>query len=69
MEIFGYYLPWVLSGIAVTTIAYGLLSLLGPSTPAIKWIGYQVLFGIGSGAAATGVSHYMFPMFQLFEAI
>jgi len=52
----GYYLPWVLSGTALTTIAYGLLSLVGPATAVHSWIGYQILFGIGCGAAATGVS-------------
>jgi len=56
VESLGYYLPWVLSGTALTTIAYGLLSLVGPSTPVQQWVGYQILFGVGCGAAATGVS-------------
>ncbi|KAL9082890.1 MAG: hypothetical protein Q9165_008743 [Trypethelium subeluteriae] len=53
-EKFGYYLPWVLSGTALSTIGYGLLSLLTPTTPVAKWVGFQVLFGVGNGSAASG---------------
>ncbi|KAI9684239.1 MAG: hypothetical protein M1822_005712 [Bathelium mastoideum] len=49
----GYYLPWALSGTALTTIAYGLCSLLSPMTPVRNWVGYQILSGIGNGAAAS----------------
>ncbi|KAI1412496.1 MFS general substrate transporter [Hypoxylon sp. FL1857] len=49
----GYYLPWVVTGTAVVTIAYGLLSRLTPFTPARDWIGYQILFGLGCGGAWT----------------
>ncbi|KAK0363948.1 hypothetical protein LTR02_005614 [Friedmanniomyces endolithicus] len=45
----GYYLPWTVSGSAISAIGYGLLSLLSPTTPAAKWIGFQVLYGVGSG--------------------
>ncbi|KAK0260207.1 hypothetical protein LTS09_005023 [Friedmanniomyces endolithicus] len=45
----GYYLPWTVSGSAISAIGYGLLSLLSPTTPAAKWIGYQVFYGVGSG--------------------
>ncbi|KAF2228775.1 MFS general substrate transporter [Viridothelium virens] len=53
-EKLGYYLPWVLSGTALSTIGYGLLSLFNPTTSTGKWIGYQVLYGVGNGAAASG---------------
>ncbi|KAH8892007.1 MFS general substrate transporter [Thozetella sp. PMI_491] len=52
VEILGYYLPWVLVGSSITAISYGLLSLLEPSTPVQQWVGYQILYGIGIGAAA-----------------
>ncbi|KAK0247424.1 hypothetical protein B0A54_08360 [Friedmanniomyces endolithicus] len=45
----GYYLPWTVSGSAISAIGYGLLSLLSPTTPAAMWIGFQVLYGVGSG--------------------
>ncbi|KFY33399.1 hypothetical protein V494_07663 [Pseudogymnoascus sp. VKM F-4513 (FW-928)] len=49
----GYYLPWALSGTALNTIAYGLYSTLSPTTPVSNWIGYQILGGVGNGAAAS----------------
>ncbi|KAJ5188443.1 hypothetical protein N7491_004768 [Penicillium cf. griseofulvum] len=49
-EILGYYLPWNLGGSAVTAIGYGLMSLIKPTTISHKWLGYQVLYGVGSGA-------------------
>ncbi|KAH8906887.1 MFS general substrate transporter [Coniochaeta sp. PMI_546] len=50
IEILGYYLPWTLGGAAMSAIGYGLLSLLSPSTPPARWIGYQVFYGVGSGS-------------------
>ncbi|KAL4905453.1 hypothetical protein BDW74DRAFT_152651 [Aspergillus multicolor] len=49
-EIFGYYLPWNLGGSALAAIGYGLMSMLKPTTSSSKWIGYQILYGVGSGA-------------------
>ncbi|KAF2084028.1 putative MFS transporter [Saccharata proteae CBS 121410] len=49
----GYYLPWVVSGSAISATAYGLLSMLTPTYPAAKRIGYQILAGFGCGCAAT----------------
>ncbi|KAJ5382596.1 hypothetical protein N7517_000507 [Penicillium concentricum] len=49
-EILGYYLPWNLGGSALTAIGYGLMSLIKPKTTSSKWLGYQVLYGVGSGA-------------------
>ena len=55
---FGYYLPWVVGGSVISTIGYGLLSLLSRTTSAAKWIGYQVFYGVGSGSIASGVSPF-----------
>ncbi|KEF53516.1 uncharacterized protein A1O9_10491 [Exophiala aquamarina CBS 119918] len=52
--VLGYYLPWLLAGSSISAIGYGLLSLLAPTTPAAKWIGYQVFYGVGGGAMASG---------------
>ena len=52
IEKLGYYLPWVVTGTAVTCIGYGLLSTLGPHTPAPKWIGFQTFYGVGNGCMA-----------------
>jgi hypothetical protein len=49
-EKLGYYLPWNLGGAAVAAIGYGLMSMLKPTTPSSKWIGYQIIYGIGSGS-------------------
>ncbi|KAJ5733693.1 hypothetical protein N7493_002479 [Penicillium malachiteum] len=49
ISVLGYYLPFLFAGGAISAIGYGLLSLLNPTTPASKWIGYQVLYGVGSG--------------------
>lgn len=54
----GFYLPWVLSGTALATIGYGLLSTLSPTTSTSRRIGYQILFGVGVGSATTSVSLY-----------
>ncbi|KAK4465133.1 major facilitator superfamily transporter [Cladorrhinum samala] len=53
IERFGYYLPWILGGSSVAAAGYGLLSLLDKNTPAARWIGYQVLYGVGSGAMSS----------------
>jgi hypothetical protein len=37
-------------------IGDGLYSLLGPSTPTAKWIGYQIVSGCGNGLGSTIVS-------------
>ncbi|TGO09987.1 hypothetical protein BTUL_0148g00210 [Botrytis tulipae] len=45
----GYYLPFSVVGGCFAAIGYGLISTYTPSTPASKWIGYQILGGIGRG--------------------
>lgn len=59
-------MPWNLGGSAISAIGYGLMSLLEPTTSASKWIGYQVLYGVGSGAMTSAVSllsHIPVPLF------
>ncbi|CAK7201392.1 hypothetical protein SEUCBS139899_004096 [Sporothrix eucalyptigena] len=45
----GYYLPWAVGGMAISSIGTGLLSTLSPTTPAGHWIGFQILAGAGRG--------------------
>ncbi|KAJ5586969.1 uncharacterized protein N7459_002734 [Penicillium hispanicum] len=47
---FGYYLPWAVGCGILTSIANGLISTFTPDTPPGKWIGYQILLGVGRGA-------------------
>lgn len=56
IEKLGYYLPWVVAGGAVSAVGYGVLSLLSPTTPVANWIGYQIVYGVGNGCMAAGVS-------------
>ncbi|KAL7940984.1 major facilitator superfamily domain-containing protein [Trichoderma barbatum] len=46
---FGYYTPFFLASSVLTAIGGGLLSMLEPGTGHSKWIGYQILFGLGLG--------------------
>ncbi|PYH87574.1 putative MFS transporter [Aspergillus ellipticus CBS 707.79] len=50
---FGFYLPSIATGTALTTIAYGLFSTFGSSTAVRDWIGYQILFGAGCGMTSS----------------
>ncbi|KAG2421024.1 hypothetical protein HFD88_000640 [Aspergillus terreus] len=45
----GYYLPFILASSILMSIANGLLSTLSPSTSTAKWVGYQILLGVGRG--------------------
>ncbi|RDW65075.1 putative HC-toxin efflux carrier TOXA [Coleophoma cylindrospora] len=47
----GYYLPFVIVGAAFVAIGNGLLSTLLPATSTGKWIGYQIIAGVGRGLA------------------
>ncbi|CAI7585270.1 unnamed protein product [Penicillium crustosum] len=49
ISVLGYYLPFLLMGGVISSIGYGLMSTLDTTTPVAKWIGYQVLYGVGSG--------------------
>lgn len=60
-QVTGYYLPWVLAGSRVSTIGYGILSMLSPTTSTARWIGYQIVYGVGSGTGTSGVSCFELP--------
>ncbi|KAI0104436.1 putative MFS multidrug transporter [Daldinia grandis] len=45
----GYYLPFALIAAVMVTIANGILSTLSPTTSTGKWIGYQIIHGVGRG--------------------
>lgn len=45
----GYYLPWSVASAVLMSVGYGLLSLLDPHTSTGRWIGFQILFGVGRG--------------------
>ena len=47
----GYYTPFMWFGAAVFTVGSGMLYSLKVSSYAGEWIGYQLIPGIGSGAA------------------
>ncbi|GFF63167.1 putative HC-toxin efflux carrier TOXA [Aspergillus lentulus] len=45
----GYYTPFLMLGIVLSSIGAGLLTTLGVHTSPGKWIGFQVLYGFGLG--------------------
>ncbi|KAH0527546.1 hypothetical protein TsFJ059_002539 [Trichoderma semiorbis] len=45
----GYVIPYALAASALTAIGNGLLALYSPSTPVGKWVGYQLVAGLGRG--------------------
>lgn len=45
----GYYLPWALTSAVVAAIGAGLLGTLGTDPFTGKWVGYQILAGVGRG--------------------
>ena len=45
----GYYTPFMLASSALTAIGAGLLTTWGVETGPAKWIGYQVIIGLGIG--------------------
>ncbi|KAH7032778.1 major facilitator superfamily domain-containing protein [Microdochium trichocladiopsis] len=45
----GYYTPFMLAGVCIMSIGSGLFLTFDASTPAPKWIGYQILYGFGLG--------------------
>ena len=48
---FGWYTPFMWVGTAIFTVGAGLLYTLGVNSGAGKWIGYQILAGIGAGGS------------------
>lgn len=45
----GYYVPFMIACAAITAVGSGLLTLLKVNSAARKWIGYQIIFGVGLG--------------------
>ncbi|KAK4226622.1 putative efflux system protein [Podospora fimiseda] len=50
VTVWGYYTPFMIFCAVVSTIGYGLMITFEPDTGAGKWIGYQILVGVGIGA-------------------
>ncbi|KAF2120200.1 major facilitator superfamily transporter [Lophiotrema nucula] len=49
----GHYLPWSVASAIIVAVGSGLMSTLTPHSGAARWIGYQLLAGIGRGCGAT----------------
>ncbi|GKZ32315.1 hypothetical protein AbraIFM66950_001631 [Aspergillus brasiliensis] len=47
----GYYTPFLIFGVCLTSIGAGLLTTLDLSTSEGKWIGFQILYGYGLGSS------------------
>ncbi|KAH6842670.1 major facilitator superfamily domain-containing protein [Chaetomium sp. MPI-CAGE-AT-0009] len=45
----GYVIPYAMLAAVIGSVSNGLYSTFSPTTPSAKWIGYQVLNGIGRG--------------------
>ncbi|KAF1349179.1 major facilitator superfamily domain-containing protein [Delphinella strobiligena] len=48
----GYYTQWAIAGTCFMSIGAGLLTTLEVNTSEVKWIGYQIIYGIGYGWTA-----------------
>ncbi len=46
---FGYYMPFIFLSLIFMSIGAGLLTTLRVDSSSAHWIGYQILFGLGSG--------------------
>jgi MFS family permease len=57
----GYYLPQQIVGPCIAAVGYGLMSTLSPTTPTAKWIGYQILYGLGSVFGTSSVRLHFLP--------
>ncbi len=47
--IIGYYMPFVYASSIMMAVGAGTLTTFAVNTPAREWIGYQIIFGLGSG--------------------
>ncbi|OJJ67630.1 hypothetical protein ASPBRDRAFT_135321 [Aspergillus brasiliensis CBS 101740] len=47
----GYYTPFLIFGVCLTSIGAGLLTTLNLNTSEGKWIGFQILYGYGLGSS------------------
>ncbi|RAK97340.1 MDR family MFS transporter [Aspergillus ibericus CBS 121593] len=48
----GYYTPFLIFGVCLTSIGAGLLTTLNPTTSPGKWIGFQIIYGYGLGSSS-----------------
>ncbi|KAF2272825.1 MFS general substrate transporter [Westerdykella ornata] len=48
----GYYTPFLIFGACLTAIGAGLLTTLDVNTSEGKWIGYQIIYGLGLGSCS-----------------
>jgi MFS family permease len=46
---FGYYMPFIYLSVLLSAIGSGLFTTLSSETGTARWIGYQILYGVGSG--------------------
>jgi MFS family permease len=49
VSFFGYYKPFMLFGCILMSVGTGLMTTFKPNTAHPKWIGYQVILGLGGG--------------------
>lgn len=47
----GYYTPFLIFGICISSLGAGLLNTLETNTSVGKWIGFQILYGFGLGGS------------------
>ncbi|KAI0017069.1 MFS general substrate transporter [Xylariomycetidae sp. FL0641] len=47
----GYYVPYMIAGVIVTSVGAGLLTTINISTPTVEWAAYMVINGLGIGMA------------------
>ncbi|KAI7774257.1 hypothetical protein LA080_009034 [Diaporthe eres] len=45
----GYYIPFIYVSVVISAVGSGLLITLSSNTSTAQWIGYQILYGFGSG--------------------
>lgn len=45
----GYYMPFIYLSVVLSAVGSGLLVTLSSNTSTARWIGYQILYGFGSG--------------------
>lgn len=48
----GYYTPFLIFGVCLTSIGAGLLTTLTTNTSEGKWIGFQIIYGYGLGSCS-----------------
>ncbi|KAH8892800.1 MFS general substrate transporter [Thozetella sp. PMI_491] len=51
VSVWGYYVPYMIAGVAIASVGAGLLTTIGLSTSTVVWAAYLVVIGIGMGMA------------------